>query len=847
MQGAAVILNRRSVEGQEKIQKTQTVDILNINHEANASHGSTTSDTSKYLTRTYTKRLDEREKASGSWAFEHFTDWMFGSTPGQWCSMCIFGIIINACGAFAWWLTPGTEDFPSDGAYRAWWVSLMFMIDVGTQTGLKAEDRGICHAVAVTLSMVGFAYVLALMGMVVDVIRLQLETLKRERSRLFFLNQHVLLLGWCDKTLYLLHELIAADQFAREMMPKKRRGCCSWCSARPKRLRRKIVILANRPVFEMKEDVKTYLHYRLDGQQFRMGSSSIVFRAGDPSDHADLMKVNAEAAEVILIMGSSADSAVTGADEHVMQTLLALAALHVECCEAGGKGLSNHVFADMQHKSNVRVMNDIFPEAKGIVARHAVNRMFVLRGLAPNVGYAYLELATFNKLNQIWVLPVPEDLVGMRFCDVWNLFPDAVILGVMTETLAQALRHSDSMDTRNSLAPELVPQFHRKLEASDRLLMIAPNLAACKRIDLTSRDTTDGTDIYVIPRSEDLISPEGQLMLGPSSIGPKVIIMIGCPTDYADFLQIIDENLASGSEVHILSERSPKSREEDLRRFLGEPDATLDSVGQYFKRIRIFHYFAPTASEWGMKKLPLAEADCALILSECFSKSDTPIKSDSRSLTSIITLRRLMPKGKGKTQKKCKVVTELIHPKSNGVVEGNNTIRVHGSFFYTTALETGLFALATEDRMIYDTLMEILHPENGNSTLAAFPIRHFVRGTEHLTFYDLYRRAWSYCGGVLIGWRRGGEFYPVINPTEVTVTGFPRRASKSDVFTWAEESSDELLVFCTLRYRTTQPAPHAKASFASFKALAPGHEPLVGPPGSVGHPLSPTESDMSTN
>mmetsp|Transcript_149414 Transcript_149414/g.271993 ORF Transcript_149414/g.271993 Transcript_149414/m.271993 type:complete len:841 (-) Transcript_149414:97-2619(-) len=837
MQGAHVILNRRSRNSKGKAQSVEPEDELHISYEA--SMGSNSTKTERFMARTYTKSVGEAATAQpGHTRTKSLSDWMLGSTPGQWVVMLILGVLINLSGSFAWWLTPGTDEFPSDRAYQAWWVSLMFMIDVGTQTGLKAEDRGICHAVAVTLSMVGFAYVLALMGMVVDVIRNQLDHLKREKSRLFFLDRHVLLLGWCDKTLYLLHELIAADQFAREMMPKKG-GCCH---SQPKRLRRKIVILAKRPEFEMKEDVKTYLHFRLDGKQFRMGSSSIVFRDGDPSDHANLKKVNASAAEVILIMGGAGDTVGTGADEHVMQTLLALAALHLECIQAGGRGLCNHVFADMQHKSNVRVMNDIFPEAKGIVARHAVNRMFVLRGLAPNVGYAYLELATFNRLNQIWVLPVPDDLVGRPFSEVWSCFPDAVILGVMTDALAQVLRRSDILgaDTRTRIAPELVPQFNRRLLVHDRLLMIAPNLAACRpspgRPRFASTEQGDQMVMHEIPRFEDLVTPEGQLMLGPSSEEPKVIIMIGCPPDYADFLQIIDENLSKGTKVHILSERPPQRREEDLRRFLGEPDATLDSLskaGQYFKRIEVFHYYAPTTSEWGMKKLPFAMADCALILSECFSKNDSPIKADSRSLTSVITLRRLMPKGK--THKSCKVVTELIHPKSNGVVEGNNTIRRHGSFFYTTALETGLFALATEDKLIYDILMEILHPENGNSTLAAFPIKHFVRGTESLTFYDLYRRTVNYCGGVLIGWRRKDEYYPVINPTEVKVPGSPN-ASKADVIEWREDSADELLVFCTLKSRSTDPSPQAKASCASIEPS--GVEPLVGLPGSLASPVN---------
>ena len=42
---------------------------------------------------------------------------------------------------------------------------------------------------------------------------------------------------------------------------------------------------------------------------------------------------------------------------------------------------------------------------------------------------------------------------------------------------------------------------------------------------------------------------DGQVRLGPAADGPLVVLLIGCPDDFVDILEIIDGYVASGSAL----------------------------------------------------------------------------------------------------------------------------------------------------------------------------------------------------------------------------------------------------------------------------------------------------------
>eukprot|EP00415_Alexandrium_ostenfeldii_P000991 UN0991 len=218
-----------------------------------------------------------------------------------------------------------------------------------------------------------------------------------------------------------------------------------------------------------------------------------------------------------------------------------------------------------------------------------------------------------------------------------------------------------------------------------------------------------------------------------------------------------------------------------------------------------------------MAQLPLKTADCCLILSEYYSEDETPIAIDSRNLTTAISLKKLLTEGSSRRQsatsptfgtargyellpqdpksagkkKKVKVVTELLDPKSQRVVEGHDNVRKLGSFIYSNALETGVFAMAVREKPAYTILMQLLAPNNEAGHIVMVPIGSVVHGTASLSFYDLHARVLQACSGLLLGWKRVHVRYPELNP-----------GSKAEKMHWSDDTGDVLLLF----------RPHAEPS-----------------------------------
>merc|ERR1719221_1803243 len=92
--------------------------------------------------------------------------------------------------------------------------------------------------------------------------------------------------------------------------------------------------------------------------------------------------------------------------------------------------------------------------------------------------------------------------------------------------------------------------------------------------------------------------------------------MVGCPSDFPDFLEVLDLYLAKGSVVHILSERDVDSREQELQLAYGIDRQPQGESGSLFHNLKLEHYVGPTTSQRHLALLPLSTAHCVLILSE---------------------------------------------------------------------------------------------------------------------------------------------------------------------------------------------------------------------------------------
>merc|ERR1712178_468350 len=224
---------------------------------------------------------------------------------------------------------------------------------------------------------------------------------------------------------------------------------------------------------------------------------------------------------------------------------------------------------------------------------------------------------------------------------------------------------------------------------------------------------------------------------------------------------IIEPVSANGnrSEVHILSERDIQWRAKQLElSFASLEDVT--SLKHWTNTLGAFdvqQHVGPCTSARHLAMMPLSEASSLIILSEVNGDED-PTASDTRCINTLITLRKYLP-----LPTHCKVLCELLDPRSEFIVQHNKELQTLGKFFYSNKLETSFFAMAAQNRSVFNTLMVILQPHNVLDVIAV-PVRSYLRNggedasgkphLEMLSFWELHSRVKRISGGVLLGWQR---------------------------------------------------------------------------------------------
>lgn len=86
------------------------------------------------------------------------------------------------------------------------WLSWGVFFDPGTQTSVAADEKFEVKVVAAAFSVMGFIFNLVLLGIIVDVCHTSLVRQRTLRARSYS-SGHTLVLGWTDRTIFLLTEL----------------------------------------------------------------------------------------------------------------------------------------------------------------------------------------------------------------------------------------------------------------------------------------------------------------------------------------------------------------------------------------------------------------------------------------------------------------------------------------------------------------------------------------------------------------------------------------------------------------------------------------------------------------
>lgn len=133
-----------------------------------------------------------------------------GTLTGNFTMIISVGGLLVITGSCVWVAIgcgkPETCELYDSSFENALWLSWGIFFDPGTQTGIPSTEDGGHKLVVILFSFLGFILNLIFLGLVVEKCRTELDSWRRIHGKIVA-NGHTVVLGWTDKTLFLLGEL----------------------------------------------------------------------------------------------------------------------------------------------------------------------------------------------------------------------------------------------------------------------------------------------------------------------------------------------------------------------------------------------------------------------------------------------------------------------------------------------------------------------------------------------------------------------------------------------------------------------------------------------------------------
>lgn len=341
--------------------------------------------------------------------------------------------LISLTGGLALRLGGGGEGI----ADAVWWAFLRL-----TDPGYLGDDEGAWRRIVSTVLTVS-GYVVFL-GALVAIMTQWLIARMREFERGLTpvaMRQHVVIIGWTNRTLPLLRELVGSDR-AREQFQ----------SAFGIRRLRSVVLSDSVSAAQAQA-------LRVDSGLGRR-ARHVVLRDGSPLEEEAIHRAGCLNAAVVIMPTdfARADSLVS-ADVATIRSLLSIDS------RASRFGQPPPlVVAEMQDIRHMGMARSAYRGPLEIVASDdAISRLLVQNVLHPGLSAFYREVLTAREGNEI-LLRRAGDLAGARLKEVAGQFPHAVVMGIVR----------GSAEETHALLN--LPSASR-IEAGDKLVLLANSLA----------------------------------------------------------------------------------------------------------------------------------------------------------------------------------------------------------------------------------------------------------------------------------------------------------------------------------------------------------------------------------
>ena len=325
--------------------------------------------------------------------------------------------------------------------------------------------------------------------------------LKRGRNRVVE-KDHVVILGWTDKTLVLVCELALA-------MESEGGGC--------------IVLMENETPADLIHEIVAETLSPRD-----LKGTRLVIRQGNPMFVTDLRRISTSEARAVVCLSKNVGD-VEKADAVVMRTVLSLKGLPHR--------LHGHLVAEIHDVDNRQILELIGEtDVETVVSHDICGRLMLMSARHPGLAVVYDTIFGFEG-DEFYLKAWPA-LVGRSFQEIMTMFPDATPVGI---------KRANKQRKAN--------RINLSCTSTEKRFGLILNPAG---------DTifNEGDELIVLARDDDTYHPNTEPFTQTATAWtappiPQLVektLMCGWRRDMEDLLIVLDTEVLPGSEVHILSE-----------------------------------------------------------------------------------------------------------------------------------------------------------------------------------------------------------------------------------------------------------------------------------------------------
>ncbi len=361
------------------------------------------------------------------------------------------------------------------GFWNNVYITFLQMTDPGNMNQ-DVNSIGWFKIPAIISGMVGLVMLSSLVAFITTALDQKLSQLKKGHSKVIE-NEHTLILGWNERVLEILRELIIANESEADPV---------------------VVILADKDKEEMDDYIKLNIPNTLN--------TRVVTRSGSPSSLVNLDLASVTASRSVVVLAScnvtANDNAKDGSDATVIKTVLALVASRPD-------DLQLNIVAEIFAERNRLIVEDISPnEVTTVDTEEILAKILVQTSRSVGLSVVYNEIFSFDGCEMYFH---EADWGESKFGELAYHFPDGIPMGI---------RHADGSLSMN-------PSADFPMKTDDSILILAEDDST---IDFANEKVAIPKPITLAGGRKETIA-EQNLIIGWT---PKVEIIL---REYAEYVE----------------------------------------------------------------------------------------------------------------------------------------------------------------------------------------------------------------------------------------------------------------------------------------------------------------------